>query len=526
MSPQELNELLNRLPSRVSRFPFLWADKTPQAPAYLDGGRVCTYFDLLKMIEEAATALKSWGVRPGDRVLLLNENCVQAIAIILAAQEIDAWPVPVNANLTAAEIAQIEAHCKPRRVLYTSSFSAAAEAHARSRGAESLDGGRLGTLHIGLLNRDCAPELVHSDPVLQTAVLLYTTGTTGHPKAVMLSHRNLQYNAVIGAQIRQITSADRLYGSLSIAHVFGLASMALMALYAGASAWLTQRYSPENLLEALERGGVTVLQAVPAMYARLLKHLKAAERGQIAHRLRYMQAGGSPMDPDLKKRTEALFGLPLHNSYGLTESSPTISITRIEAPRDDTSVGQALPGVDIRLVDTGNKDVPSGQQGEMWARGPNIMLGYYKNPEETLKTVVSGGWLRTGDLAVQDSDCSLRIVGRAKEIIIRSGFNVHPEEVEAALAAHPAVARVAVVGCPTEDGDEEPVAFVEPMPGSALDEALLKEFLIDKLVGYKRPSRYVFLTALPGSPTGKTLRQKLKAMARESVKQAGSAATQ
>jgi acyl-CoA synthetase (AMP-forming)/AMP-acid ligase II len=236
---------------------------------------------------------------------------------------------------------------------------------------------------------------------------------------------------------------------------------------------------------------LTILQGVPAMYARLLD----ARHGQrIASSLRFIYAGGSPLDPDLKARVEHAFGLPLHNGYGLTETAPTVSQTRLSAPRSDTSVGHAIPGVEVKLV---------GALGELWVRGPNVMRGYYKGPA----AVDADGWFNTGDMARIAPDGAIFITGRTRELIIRAGFNVYPLEVETAIQAHPDVALAAVVGRPLADGDEEVVAYVQPRAGCAAPD--LADWLIARLAPYKRPARIVFMAALPAAANGKVLKHRL-----------------
>jgi long-chain acyl-CoA synthetase len=244
----------------------------------------------------------------------------------------------------------------------------------------------------------------------------------------------------------------------------------------------------------------------------MLEQLPAGARAQAPH-LRYLYAGGSPLDPALKRTVEERFALPLHNGYGLTETSPTVSQTRLDAPRADTSVGPPIPGVEVRIVDIAERDVDAGAVGELWVRGPNVMRGYYRDPQATAAAITSEGWLRTGDLARQEADGALFIVGRSKDLIIRSGLNVYPSEVESVLNAHPAVAQSVVVGRQVADGNEEVVAFVELAAGHDADAAELAAHAAAQLAPYKRPSEIRVMTALPASPTGKVLRGQLKTLA-------------
>jgi acyl-CoA synthetase (AMP-forming)/AMP-acid ligase II len=328
----------------------------------------------------------------------------------------------------------------------------------------------------------------------------------------MLSHRNLLFAAMTGAGLRRLAPGDRVYAALPVSHVFGLASVSMSALLAGAALHLVPRFTPEGLAAALAHEGISVVPGVPAMYARLLDHLRRTGRAVLAPRVRFLYAGGAPLDAQLKADVEALFGQPLHNGYGLTETSPTVSQTRLDAPRADLSIGPPVPGIEIRIVDGEGRAVGHGATGELHVRGPNVMLGYYRAPELTAAALGADGWLRTGDLARADEAGNLFIAGRSKELIIRSGFNVYPIEVEGVLNQHPAVSQSAVVGRAVA-GDEEVVAFVELRAGAAATAEELRAFAAERLAPYKRPGEVVVLAALPATSTGKVLKSRLRELA-------------
>ena len=483
------------------------------APALHEQGETLSYGELREALSQLGAAFECDGVRAGDRVMLVAENCSLLVASLLALSRLRAWSVVVNARLSAGELENIREHCGARRVLYTSAVSRDAAAHAAQAGAEQRTIKALGNYHLGPLNAACTAEPVHSDPAGQVAVMIYTTGTTGSPKGVMLTHRNLLYIAHSASLLRQLSADDRVYTVLPISHVYGLSAVCLASLFAGAALQLEARFDPQQLARALREDGITLMQGVPAMYARLLE---LADSGQLqlqAPDLRFMYAGGSPLDLPLKHAVEQRFGLPLHNGYGLTESSPTVSQTRIDEPRQDTSVGRPIPGLEVRLLDTArNATVADGEVGELWVRGPNVMKGYYRATEQTADVLDADGWLNTGDMARLDADGALFIVGRSKELIIRSGFNVYPPEVEGALMAFPGVVLSAVVGRPVE-GNEEVVAFVQVAMPEAFDVAALKVFLAERLSPYKRPSHICVLDSLPASASGKVLKHQLKTLA-------------
>ncbi|MFL6673103.1 MAG: class I adenylate-forming enzyme family protein [Massilia sp.] len=495
---------LDTLPARISDVPRRIAARTPDAPALREAGRCVSYADLVRQVDQYAALLRDLGVRPGDRLMVVGENSVAQVALIFACASIDAWMVNVNARLSGRELAAIRAHCRPRRVLYTSAVSPEAAAHAAHDGATAL-----GELMAGALDQECEPEPVDAGGG-QVAALIYTTGTTGRPKGVMLTHRNLLFVAAVSSTLRGLTAHDRAYGVLPISHVYGLASVMLGTLYAGACLQLAPKFSAADMLRAIRDDGLTIVQAVPAMYARLLELAGGADAALVS-RLRFCYAGGSPLDPVLKRNVERLLGLPLHNGYGLTESAPTVCQTRLDAPRGDTSVGFAIPGVEVRIAGA------AGEPGELWVRGPNVMKGYYREPALTEAAMRPGGWLNTGDVARMDPDGALFIVGRTRELIIRSGFNVYPLEVETVLNAHPAVTQSAVVGRAVAGGNEEVVAFVEPDPRHTVDVDELHAWLAERLAAYKRPSEIIVMAALPAAPTGKVLKNELKMLAQRAV---------
>ncbi|MYM86306.1 AMP-binding protein [Rugamonas sp. FT82W] len=514
MEPLDTGRLLATLPARLGGIPRRWAERAPQAPALHDGARHWPYAELAKAVDETAALLRTLQVRPGDRLMVVGENCAAQVALIFAAADIDAWIVNVNGRLSAREVDQIRAHSGARRVIYLSTAASPESAAHGLRHAAVAAPSPFGTWMVGALNTDCVPEPVHADPAQQVAALIYTTGTTGQPKGVMLTHRNLLFIAAVSSTLRGLTPTDRAYGVLPITHVYGLASVMLGTLYAGACLYLCPRFAPDAVLKAIRDDGLTILQGVPAMYARLLEQLGGASE-PLASQLRFIYAGGSPLAPSLKAQVQQLFGLPLHNGYGMTETSPTISQTRLDQPRDDASVGQVIPGVEVRLVDAGGDDVAPGEDGELWVRGPNIMAGYYREPELTAAAMRDGGWLNTGDVARQDADGALFIVGRTKELIIRSGFNVYPLEVETVLNAHPAVTQSAVVGRNAADGNEEVVAFVEIDPRHRVTPEELQQYLAGLLSPYKCPSEIIEMQALPAAATGKILKGQLRQLAQK-----------
>ncbi len=472
----------------------------PTARAFADDlGTNWTYADLDQAVSELEYVLKGQGVRPCDRVMLVTENCCAAVAALFACSRIGACAVPVNARQTLAELRRIVGHVSPILVLYTSSASPEAQQHAQAAGAPEIKGS-FGEMHLHMANpSDPDPELG------DVAVMLFTTGTTGTPKGVMLTHGNLRFAGLTSAHFRGLTQDDVVYGVLPVSHVFGLASIISGSTYVGAFVQLEARFSAARTYEALN-AGVTVFSGVPQMHALLMQYTKEQGHDRLpSNTLRYTSSGAAPLDPVWKRKAEAFYGVALQNGYGMTESTAGVCASHNQIGDPDISVGPPLPDVEVRIdeaVEGGGDTI-----GEILTRGPHVMKGYYRYPEGT-QAALQDGWLRTGDLGRFDERGHLHVVGRSKELIIHGGFNVYPPEVEAALNDHPLVIQSAVIG-KVVDGDEKVMAFVQVPPGADITEEALRSFAAERLAGYKRPSRIVFANSLPAAPTGKVLKHKL-----------------
>jgi long-chain acyl-CoA synthetase len=516
------SDILKSLPESIPGAIKPWADSSPDRLAVVETSGSWTYRQLQEAVERATAWLQESGVRPGDRVMLVCENCRAFVAIFLALTGMDAWPVLANARLSAREIDDIRDHCGARRVIYMTSVSPQATQHAKRHGVIIGEQAGLGPIGFGSLNEKVEPEPIDRDSAHRVAALIYTSGTTGLPKGVVLTHRNLLFIAAVSAQIRSLTQDDHLYGVLPMSHAVGLSVVLLGSLLSGATLYLAPRFDPVAALAALERDRLTIVLGVPAMFALLVDYAKTKGlRGPLKFpALRIISSSGAPLQLPVKLAVEELLGMTLHNGYGVTECSPTIAQARVDEPRTDLSVGRVLPGVEVKIVGTDGNHVGEGEVGELSVRGPNIAKGYYRAPEETAAAIDSEGWFNTRDLARLEGG-HLFVVGRTKELIVRFGENVYPAEVEAVLNAHPGVVRSAVIGRSVQgvEGGEEVIAFVQPTPGSALSVAEIMEHAARNLAPYKRPSQILLIAEMPLTPTGKAKKDELAKMAAASPAQ-------
>jgi long-chain acyl-CoA synthetase len=504
----DASALLARMPDRFSHVVCDWAAIEPSRIALASGTSRLSYGDLWKATQTTVKTLRRLGVRAADRVLLVAENGLQIVPLLLAVSELDAWSVPLNARMSAREVQTIRAFSDCRRALYCVGDSPAAAGHAAT---DRIDReiSLLGPVAASVLNEGAKQEPVYLDKARQTAVLVFTSGTTGEPKGVMLSHQALIYMGANMAQLRKITAADAFYNSSPISHAIGLGTVLMTAFWAGASAELVARFTPAHFVAALKDERITAVTGVPTLFARILEYAEEKGISLRSRRLRIIATAGAPLDLALKARVEEAFGLRMGNSYGMTECNP---VARSAGGVETNEVGELQPGVEIRIVAENGRDVGAEESGEIWARGPTCMLGYYRNEAATAAAMREGDWLATGDLARMDDQGRLYIVGRSKDLIIRNGFNVYPVEVESELSLFPGVASVAVVGRDVP-GNEEVVAFVQPLPGQVLDVDALSRWAHERLAPYKRPSEIFIKSELPIGPTGKIFKIRLKQLA-------------
>ena len=460
-----------------------------------------------------ANVLGSLGVGPGDRVGVMLPNSLevfQAYGGILAA---GAVVVPVVFLLASGEIHHILADCRPKVLITGPLFLD--KAREAVEGLE--DPPRL--VVVGEPVPDDAAswsELMAEAPATfttvdrgddDTAVIMYTGGTTGRPKGVELTHGNIHWNAVTLAEAIQLRPGIVALLALPVAHLFGLIAT-IVGQVLGGRGILLEWFTPEATLRAIAEHRIEYLPMVPTMMTLLLHQPGAGDFDTSS--LKTVFASAAPVPIELAEAFEKMFDCEVLEGYGQTEAAPAIALMRPGLPKKAGSTGPPLPGVEVRVEDDDHNEVPTGQVGEICARSPGIMRGYHNLPDVTQDTL-RHGWLHTGDMGYGDEDGYLFVTDRKKDLIIRGGFNVYPRDVEDLLLQHPGVGEVAVVGRPDEEMGEEVVAFVVKAPGEEPSADELLAFCAERLAKYKRPKEIHFTGALPKSPIGKVLKKDLRA---------------
>jgi long-chain acyl-CoA synthetase len=505
-------------------------------PARLTPGRVAvtfasqqiTFADLNAAADRVAAGLQAMGIRAGEHVALSCPNVPWFPIAYFGILKAGAVVVPLNVLLKPREIAF---HLKDSRAKACLAFEGAPELPmgemARQGCAEAgcphfvvlpRDGKVQadGRVTLASLMRDAngfqSPRREPSD----TAVILYTSGTTGHPKGAELTHGNMVSNAVASHDMFRPAfdgGTDQRVTLVTLPLFHSTAQTAQMnaGLFGGFRLVLLPRFDPAAVLDAFAREGVGLWVAVPTMYWALLQHARTSgsDVAAAAASLRLCASGGAPMPVDVLRAFEQTFGVRILEGYGLSETAPVVAFNQLQRPSKPGTVGVPVFGVDVRCVDEHDTAVAPGERGEVIVRGPNVMKGYFGRPDATA-AAMRGGWFRTGDIGQFDADGYLAIVDRKKDMILRGGFNVYPREIEDVLLTHPGVAQVAVVGVPDERLGEEVKAFVVRRPGATLTEDALVAWAREQMAAFKYPRRVEFREALPMNATGKVLKRELR----------------
>jgi long-chain acyl-CoA synthetase len=478
------------------------ADRHGDRTALRMDDAVLTYDGFRRAAAGVAAGLKARGVTPGDRVGMVLPNVSSFPVVFYGALMAGAAVVPMNPLLKAREVEYYLRDSGARVVVALDSVAAAATEAAGAVGVDAVTVGPAGPGDALTGPPDGEPVDRDDD---DTAVVLYTSGTTGPPKGAELTHANLRGNARTTQEtLLEGTPDDVVMGCLPLFHVFGLTCALNAAVLAGSCLTLLPRFDGAKALQIIERDRVTVFEGVPTMFAAML-HQPDRDRYDVSG-LRLCMSGGSAMPVEVMRNFEEAFGCIVLEGYGLSETSPVASFNHPHAERKPGTIGTPIRGVEMRLVDDEGHDVREGDVGEIAIRGENVMKGYWNRPEETAKAIPDG-WFRTGDLARRDADGYYAIVDRKKEMIIRGGYNVYPREIEEALYEHPAVAEAACVGVPHPDLGEEVAAAVALKPGATADPAELRAWVKERVAAYKYPRHVWLVDALPKGPTGKILRR-------------------
>jgi long-chain acyl-CoA synthetase len=481
--------------------------------ALISRGQTTTYGTLREQVSALRGGFAGLGLQPDDRLAIVAGNNWYFVVTYLAALGAGLVAVPLNPQAPAPELEFELASTGARAVVVSPAAAVAFGAIDRSALPEleiviQPVGGDLPDAVVldELMTGEPAPMIDRTAD--QLAVLMFTSGTAGAPKAAMLTHGNLLANLeqVQAAAGRRQDADDVVFGLLPLFHIFGLNVVLDLSLLAGSRVLLIERFDPSSAVEAVERHEVTMMSGPPTMWSAL------AALGDVSSSLRSVRvavSGAAKLPAEVVEAARAHLGVALTEGYGLTETSPVVtSSAGTDAPVG--SIGPVLPGIAMRLVDPDGEDVLVGDAGEIWVHGPNVFHGYWHDPAATEAALTADGWLRTGDVGVVDDHGYVYLVDRAKDLIIVSGFNVFPAEVEEVLVEHPAVEQAAVVGVPHPHTGEAVKAYVVIEPGVSADEDDIITFCTERLARYKCPSKVMFVDELASNVSGKVLRRALR----------------
>jgi long-chain acyl-CoA synthetase len=490
-------------------------------------GKVAVILDDMKLryaevngaANKIANGLAGLGVKPGDKVALMLPNTPHFVICYYAILKMGATVVPLNVLFKRHEVEyHLEDSDAVALIVWEGFLAEAAEGFAGAQGCKHLVVAQApgstaalpeGALPLGGLMADTSPafDTVQTMPD-DTAVILYTSGTTGRPKGAELSHFNMFFNAYISAEKVIGLGEDEVgLAALPLFHSFGQTCVMNTQIYGGGTITLLPRFEPQKALEVMARDGVTVFAGVPTMYFYLLNFPGADQYGLSA--LRRCVSGGSAMPVEVMRAFNQKYNVTILEGYGLSETSPVASFNQLDRPPKPGSIGRPIWGVEMRCVDSEGRTVPAGELGEIAIRGHNVMKGYYKRPDATAEAI-RGGWFYTGDVAYEDEDGYFFIKDRVKDMIIRGGFNVYPREIEEVLYAHPAIAEAAVIGIHDTALGEEIKAVVAFKPGQSATEQEIVAYCKERLAAYKYPRSVEIRETLPKTATGKILKRELK----------------
>ncbi|MEU3661903.1 long-chain fatty acid--CoA ligase [Streptomyces sp. NPDC032940] len=499
------------------------AERRPGHPALVFGSERITYADLWRATRRYATVLREHGVRPGDRIALLLPNTPHFPMVYYGVLALGAVVVPVHGLLRADEIVHVLRDSEAKALVCAGPMLTEGAKAAEVTGtalltvlAQDGTGGDDGPPRLDVLAERADPldRLVPRAPD-DLALVLYTSGTTGRPKGAMITHLNLVMN--VHTTMRSpfdLTPDDVLLGCLPLFHTFGQTCGMSACFLAGGTLVLMSRFDGPGALDLMVTEGCTVFMGVPTMYLALLD---AAAEDPRRPALDRAFSGGSALPVKILEDFQEVYGCPIYEGYGLTETSPVVAYNQKAWPRRPGTVGRTIWGVEAEIAAADVEDrvalLPYGEVGEIVVRGHNVMAGYLNRPEATAAVLVDG-WFRTGDLGTKDADGYLTLVDRKKDMVLRGGYNVYPREVEDVLMRHPAVAQVAVIGVPDDRYGEEVCAVVRTRPGSEPGPELAADIVSwsrERVAAHKYPRLVEFVTDFPLGPSGKVLKRELTA---------------
>lgn len=489
------------------------ATKFPDDPAIIFNGKKISYKELNTKANEIASGLRKLGISKGDRVGVHLPNCPEFIMAYFGILKVGAAIIPVNVMLKDQEINYIlnDSHVK---LLFTlKDFLAQSEPAVKGitgfKGLVVVNGNGEQGIRFDDVADLSSPFVADADvvPEEDLAVIFYTSGTTGKPKGAMITHTNMVSNAIATAKMYFYSNKDRIISAMPLFHAAGQTNVMTAAFSQGAAIVLLPRFTPEQVFDALVTEKATVFIGVPTMYFQILYHKQAERFGE--NTLRVCIVGAASMPEKILKEFEEKFKVVITEGYGLSEAAPVVSHNPIDGVRKPLSIGIPISGVEMKIFDDDDRELPSGQIGELVIKGPNVMKGYLNRPQESAE-VLRNGWLHSGDLAYRDEDGYFFIVDRKKDMILTGGFNIYPREVEEVLFAHEKVAEAAVVGIPDLEKGEKAKAFVVLKEGQKATTEEILEFCRDKMAVYKAPREIEIVKSLPRNASGKVLKRLLR----------------
>ncbi|MDX6581845.1 MAG: long-chain acyl-CoA synthetase [Solirubrobacterales bacterium] len=468
-----------------------------------------TYGQLEAASSGVANLLAGMGVEAGDRVGIMLPNVPYFPVVYYGVLKLGAVVVPMNVLLKKREVGFYLTDPEAKVLFAWHEFAEAAEAGATEAGTELIlvEPGEFEDL-IG--EQEHTFETVDRDDD-DTAVILYTSGTTGTPKGAELTHSNLIRNVELAGDLFGLDPGAVILGALPLFHSFGQTCGLNTSVRNGGCLTLIPRFDPAKALEIIQRDGVQVFQGVPTMYAAMLNHPDREDYDTGS--LEVCASGGSAMPVEVMKAFEDAFGCKVLEGYGLSETSPVASFNHPDRESKPGSIGTPLEGVEMKVVDDDGNEVPQGEPGEILIRGHNVMKGYWNRPDATAEAISDDGWFASGDMATIDEDGYFFIVDRKKDLIIRGGYNVYPREIEEVIYEHPAVREAAVIGVPHDELGEEVGAAVALKEGEQATEDEIRAHCKEQVAAYKYPRVVWFVDELPKGPTGKILKREIEAPA-------------